>query len=190
MRYKTFSPSESLPQKNILFPQQTHSSHIVTIVQGDENLQACDGLFCRDISFFLGIQTADCAPVIFQGKKCFGIAHCGWRGLVRGILENMQDLFKKENDPIQKIWIGPLFPVFIIQRDFCFEEILQKFGEQFFSVSKEGEEEYLTFSFLEAIKSIVPKAEYCGENTFSQKKWASWRREGNSDRNRTIIGDW
>jgi len=35
----------------------------------------------------LGIITADCAPVLFDGGSVVGAAHAGWRGAVAGVLE-------------------------------------------------------------------------------------------------------
>ncbi len=35
----------------------------------------------------LGIVTADCAPVLFDGGHVVGAAHAGWRGAVAGVLE-------------------------------------------------------------------------------------------------------
>ena len=49
------------------------------------------------------------------GTKRFGIVHAGWRGLVRGILEEMQSIFSE--GPVS-IRIGPLLPVFEIQKIF------------------------------------------------------------------------
>lgn len=44
----------------------------------------------------LGIITADCAPVLFDGGHVVGAAHAGWRGAVAGVLEavvaTMRDL--------------------------------------------------------------------------------------------------
>ncbi len=177
---KSFRPHEAIP-KNIIFGQQTHSTNIVRIVTGKEDLSNTDGLITDNHNFILGVKTADCAPIVFIGKKQFGIVHAGWRGLVDGIIENMLAEFE---DTV-RIWIGPLYPVFEIQQDECYERIAHKFGNQFFS-EVEGK---LIFRFLPAIQSIVPQAEYCGISTFENPTYASWRRDGViSKQNITVVG--
>ena len=57
-----------------------------------ENRPEADAMVtdCRDIA--LGVLTADCAPVLFCGKKesgasIIGAAHAGWKGALGGVLE-------------------------------------------------------------------------------------------------------
>lgn len=50
-----------------------------------------DALITNAPGLFLTVTAADCLPVYFyDGKtKSLGIAHAGWRGLTKGILENL-----------------------------------------------------------------------------------------------------
>lgn len=41
----------------------------------------------------IGIQTADCLPVLFHSERAVGAAHAGWRGLQSGILLRTIDAF-------------------------------------------------------------------------------------------------
>ncbi len=185
MYYETFPPGSQLDE-NIIFPKQTHSNRIMEVVTGDENVDMCDGLFTQNREFCLGIKTADCAPVVFIGKKKYGIAHAGWRGLITGILEKMLDAFI--DDPLQKIWIGPLHTQFEIQRDDCHKQIKSRFGEKFFDESGG----IVQFQFLDAVQSVLPSgSEFHGESTFENEKWASWRRQGDlsSGQNVTVVGN-
>lgn len=180
MKYKTFTPSEKIP-KNTILPVQTHSTNIQEIITGEEDLKNTDGLWSQNPEFILGVKTADCAPIIFIGEKKFGILHAGWRGLVNGIIENMFEVF---SDETPKIWIGPLYPIFEIQKDECYEKIKKKFGEKFFS--EKNSKTY--FYFLSSIFSIVSNAEFHGESTFNNTHFASWRRDKTEERNITIVG--
>lgn len=49
-----------------------------------------DGLVTNDKNTFLSITIADCIPVYFYEPKngISGIAHCGWKGIVNGIIKN------------------------------------------------------------------------------------------------------
>lgn len=178
----TFSPAEKIP-KNIILPVQTHSANIVEIITGNENLNNCDGIYTKNHHFLLGVQTADCAPVVFLGKKYFAVVHAGWRGLQQGILEKMLQKFK--NDELQKILIAPLHIQFEVKKDECYFLLHQKFGDDFF-VEKNGNIEFL---FLKAIESVLPFSEFCGESTFQKNKWASWRRNPTRQRNITVVGN-
>ncbi len=176
MYFRTFSPDEKIPQ-GIISPRQTHSTEIREIKNGKENLESVDGIFSQNPDFLLGIRTADCAPLIFWEEKKWGVVHIGWRGLVGGIGEKMEKYFENPN-----IWIGPLLPVFEIQRDFCFWEIREKMGDRFF----ENNGDKIHFHFLEALLFRLPSAKWCGEST-EKEKWASHRR-GDKTRNLTIVG--
>ena len=181
--WQTLSPDDEIYDALVL-PQQTHSANIVEIVTGDENVSECDGVWSRGSKFLLGVKTADCAPIVFRAADRFGIIHCGWRGLRSGIIENMLQHFGNESE----IDIGPLYPQFEIRRDFAYESLSQRFGEQFFLHSKDT----IIFDFLAAIQSILPQARWCGINTYQNLKYASWRREGELIRERgqniTVVG--
>lgn len=54
------------------------------------------------------VLTADCLPVLFCDRygSCVGIAHAGWRGLIRGVLDATVDAL--DTDPTDLLaWLGP-----------------------------------------------------------------------------------
>lgn len=188
LNYKTLPATTTIP-KHLILPIQTHSTNIKEIITGEEDLNETDGLWTKNPEFTLGVKTADCAAIVCVGNKKYGIVHAGWKGLVNGIIEKMLEIFADEET---KIWIGPLHPIFEIQKDSCYEMIEKKFGTEFFTtvpaqMGGRGKET-IYFDFISAIKSIIPNAKYCGESTFSNKKYASWRRDQNEERNITIVG--
>ena len=173
---------DETPPDNVIFPQQTHSCNISEVVSGEENLSECDGVWSLDSRAIpLGIKTADCAPIAFFDSKKYGVLHCGWRGLVGGIIENMLSIF---DSPETKIFVGPMLPLFEIQKDFCFEAIKKKFGDQFFI----EQEKQILFNFESALASLLPpQTQWDGRSTSNEKDLASWRRDQNSERNVMVI---
>lgn len=181
--YKTFGLREVLPKK-IAIPQQVHGTRIVEVVTGDEDLSGCDGVYSRfhdvEEKVLLGVKTADCAPIVFRDEDIYGVVHVGWRGLVDGMVENMLSLLDLDE---LEVWVGPMIPVFEIQKDECYEKIEQKFGSKFFE-EKEGK---IYFKFKEALASLLPGADFDDRSTFEDKTFASWRRDGDDRRNVTIV---
>ncbi len=179
MYVHTFPPDKKL-LPDIILSHQVHGTRIGEIVTGNEDLFECDGIWTRNPMFKLGIRTADCAPICFWDEAKFGIVHVGWRGLCGGICEKMLDVF---NDNNVYVFVGPMLSVFEIQRNFCYAMIKEKFDEQFFE--KKGDR--ILFDFEGAIRSVLPMAEFDGRNTFEDRELASWRRDGNEQRNITVI---
>jgi YfiH family protein len=71
--------------------RQIHSSLIRRVVADDINtLLKGDGLMTDQPGVLLGIQTADCIPVLVADRKNRAVAafHAGWRGTLARIVEN------------------------------------------------------------------------------------------------------
>ena len=75
--------------KNLIIPDQYHSNKCL-IASANNPYPKCDALVTSDNSLILGITTADCLPIIFYDQKnhVIGIAHAGWKGLVKGVIQN------------------------------------------------------------------------------------------------------
>ena len=69
--------------------RQIHSDLINRVNKPPEEQLAGDGLLTEIPGMLLGIQTADCLPIILVDvkKKAVGIFHAGWRGTVKRIVE-------------------------------------------------------------------------------------------------------
>lgn len=187
MKCQTFGPKEThkLPP-DVVLPQQTHSTNLIEIKTGREDLNNCDGVWSDTSGLCLGVRTADCAPIVFTEGNRRAVIHAGWRGLVGGIIENALELF---DEP--EIWIGPLLPAFEIQRDDCYQQIEVKFGDLFFDLSPPNPllnqvGEIIEFQFLAAIRSIIPQATWDGRSTFDDPDLASWRRDKGFPRGQNI----
>lgn len=80
----------------LIFPRQTHSDHFLVI---DEKflklttkkqtalLEGVDALITAEKSICIGINTADCVPVLLfdPEREVIAVAHAGWRGTVARI---------------------------------------------------------------------------------------------------------
>lgn len=69
--------------------RQIHSSVLVVAGTSDRACKA-DGLITDRPGILIGVQTADCTPVLLADRKRKVVAafHAGWRGTVRRIVEN------------------------------------------------------------------------------------------------------
>ena len=69
--------------------RQIHSDLIHCVAQVPEQTLAGDGLITQMPNIIIGIQTADCIPIILVDtkRKAVGVFHAGWRGTVKRIVE-------------------------------------------------------------------------------------------------------
>ena len=77
-----------LPEENIIFPRQIHSDKVVVVseIADFRNVEA-DALITCLSDVALGINTADCVPVLLADTANGIVAaiHAGWRGIINGI---------------------------------------------------------------------------------------------------------
>ncbi len=79
--------------QNLLSLYQVHGAKVIEVNQPWNERPRADGFVTDKAGIALGILTADCAPVLFYGKKAddtpvIGAAHAGWGGALGGVLEN------------------------------------------------------------------------------------------------------
>lgn len=69
--------------------RQVHSDIIHFIDRPPESQPFADGLITATPELLLGIQTADCLPIILVDRKhrAVGVFHAGWRGTIKRIVE-------------------------------------------------------------------------------------------------------
>lgn len=85
---------EDLGLKHLVFMDQTHSTDVLLVddVLHQEPAQGfkCDAVVTTKANVGLAVMTADCLPVLLYvpGSTVVAAIHCGWRGLVNGIIEN------------------------------------------------------------------------------------------------------
>ena len=87
------SPHGSRKDVDVLWPliglRQIHSDIIRHVDSIPEEPLSGDGMISATAGLLLGIQTADCLPVIVVDtkRKAVGVFHAGWRGTVKRIVE-------------------------------------------------------------------------------------------------------
>ena len=77
--------------KNLIVLSQVHSSDVVLVNEPFHGeLPRADALITQTPGLFIGVLTADCAPILLASSDAQIVAavHAGWRGAVAGILEN------------------------------------------------------------------------------------------------------
>jgi purine-nucleoside/S-methyl-5'-thioadenosine phosphorylase / adenosine deaminase len=113
--------------------RQIHSDLIHCVERVPEQILVGDGLMSDIPELLLGVQTADCLPVILADRKrrAVGVFHAGWRGTVKRIVEKGVGEMHRHfgSDPRNLIAaIGPGI------HDCCYEvgaEVRNKFEMQF-----------------------------------------------------------
>jgi YfiH family protein len=129
--------------------RQIHSSVLVLGASGDASRQSPwkgDGLLTDQPGLLLGVQTADCIPVLVADRKRNAVAafHAGWRGTVKRIVESgigrlRMEFGSRPEDLIAAIGpgVGPC----------CYavgDEVLSSFESQFGYASELFHEVYAT----------------------------------------------
>jgi YfiH family protein len=81
------------PTAPLITLRQVHSNVLIHAVAGDEgraNPRKADGVMTDDPGVLIGVQTADCVPVLVADRKRLVVAafHAGWRGTVKRIVES------------------------------------------------------------------------------------------------------
>ena len=180
MCIELFLSREEVP-KSVILPQQVHDAAIVDIRTGHEDLHSCDALVTKNREFSLGIKTADCAPVCFSDGTKIGIAHVGWRGLCLGLIEKMIEQFGSKT---LVIYVAPFLDSFEIQKDFCYEQITEKFRESFI----EHQSDRTLFHFKDVIVSKLPSQTlYDSRDIATSLSFPSHRRNKTDKRFFTIV---
>lgn len=89
--------------------QQTHSAHVSFVTSADcEEIKDSDGLVTSAKNIFLYTVTADCLPLLFWDKKkgIIGVAHAGYKGILKGIILQILQTMQKAGADIKDIRVG------------------------------------------------------------------------------------
>lgn len=132
--------------ENLMLLNQGVTSHAEYIEKPSQGQITADGVVTGSKDTILCIATADCAPVLFRDDKAglIGAAHAGWRGAVRGILENTVKIMLDKGASVENITaaVGPCMqqPSFEIGLDMYDEFILASpDNRKYFAAGKDNE---------------------------------------------------
>ncbi len=98
-------------QENIYMPIQSHTDKVI-VVESSLEPRIADAVVTKSKGIIIGIQVADCVPVLVYAKRkdVIGAVHAGWRGCAEGILKKtiktIRDRFYVDGKDIM-IAIGP-----------------------------------------------------------------------------------
>ncbi|MDI6744268.1 MAG: peptidoglycan editing factor PgeF [Thermodesulfovibrionales bacterium] len=101
----------SIDKQRIYLPIQKHTDKVL-VLDSDLSPRIADAVITSNKGILLGIQIADCVPVLLHDakKNVIGVIHAGWKGTAEAILkktiEAMQERFSSFPVDI-KIAIGP-----------------------------------------------------------------------------------
>ena len=175
-----YERSQDVPS-TVIFPEQCHGDNIIEVITSGEKLENCDALITKNKTLSLGIKTADCAIICFTDNEKIGIAHIGWRGLCLSLTEKILAKFNRAN---LQVFVGPFMHSFEIKKDFCFDQIKEKFGDKYFV----EEQNKITFLFKDAIMSLLPpNTKFNERDTFLDFSLPSFRRDKTKERLATVI---
>lgn len=76
-----------IPREKVYMPIQKHTDKII-ILESLLEPKIGDAVITREKGILIGVQAADCVPVLFheRGRNIIGAVHAGWRGTAAGIL--------------------------------------------------------------------------------------------------------
>ena len=101
----------NIPKDKIYFPVQRHTNKI-HVLESDFKRVVADSVLTRGKGIVIGVQVADCLPILLydKHKSIIAAVHAGWRGTAGQILKNtiftMQEKFQSLTKDIM-IAIGP-----------------------------------------------------------------------------------
>ncbi len=83
-------------EDSIYMPQQKHTDHVM-ILEDDSKPQIADAILTGRKGVLIGVQVADCVPVLLfdKEKSVIGAVHAGWRGTSAGILKKTINAMKE-----------------------------------------------------------------------------------------------
>lgn len=187
-RLKLAQETGFLPE-SFSFLKQMHSNkcYIAKNVQCALKRHQGDATATKAKGIMLTVHTADCMPVLFfdRKKKNIAIAHAGWQGALKGIIQNTVDSMQELGSTVEniEIVIGPC----IKQQSY---EVGPEFYEQFISkdiqykkfFAKSKKDTHYMFNLPQFVINIlnnigIEKIFYLDQDTYNSKNWFSYRED-------------
>lgn len=103
--------ANDLNVRQLLILKQVHGVHVVDAdyINDYTHEPEADGAVTTLANIAIGIQTADCVPVLLADKagEVVGAAHCGWKSAKADIIERLVDAMRKKGATDICAIIGP-----------------------------------------------------------------------------------
>lgn len=101
--------SAGLTSERIGWLNQVHGTDVVELTPDNVGqIAKADASYTRHPGIACAILTADCLPVVLSDSEgtVVGAAHCGWRSLCGGVIENLVSAMAVAPETLQA-WLGP-----------------------------------------------------------------------------------
>jgi len=160
-----------------------HGNKVILVDKNnaDSSFQG-DGLVTKEKDILLGVTVADCFPVFFFDpvSQIIGIAHCGWRGVMKSIVPETVSAFKnnfqsKPENILLAIGPGLRFCHFVVQDD-----VIGQFAGYESFIEKKDNGYHIDLEKIihyQAMINGVRVVEAAGICTFEKENFFSFRRD-------------
>ncbi|MCJ7792602.1 MAG: polyphenol oxidase family protein, partial [Candidatus Marinimicrobia bacterium] len=96
--------------KQLVVGEQLHRER-VAVVDGEDRgciIPGVDGLISKDEEVFLGVNIADCIPMLFYDpeKKIVAVCHAGWKGTLKKIGQKVIEKMGRLGSKPERIIVG------------------------------------------------------------------------------------
>ncbi len=162
--------------------RQVHGNRVVYAQSSDQPIEEADALITDKTNIPITIRTADCVPVFMYdpAHHVIGIVHAGWQSTHKKIVQTTLDMLKEkfETDPKDvKVYIGPCI------RKTSFEvgpEFKEYFPDEYEAIDGQGfvDVAEANKNQLRSLGVVDKNIEDCGEDTYTDSNWFSFRRDG------------
>lgn len=176
-----FSKKNFISVRSIVSPKVQHGANIEHIkLQSDiDKDHICDGLISDRPDVVLGVGNADCFSLFFIDEKAqrFGVAHCGWKGILAELPQKMIVEMGKDGSMLQniKVVIGPGIRS-------CHFEVQNDVWDRFYNKDLPGLKKHIdltTFIKIDLAKAGINfnQIEDLQKCTFCEDQYHSHRRD-------------
>ncbi len=165
---------------NLILPKQIHSDKVYAVDYNDIREVEADALITERRGIYIGVKTADCLAIALLCENKAGIIHAGWRGLLKGIIEETALYFNNPSGTY--VFLSPSAGV-------CCYEVGDEFKKYFSSSIEERGKIFLDlkrearFRLEELGFKRIIDFNLC---TICTDRLPSFRREGTKERMFTI----
>lgn len=95
-------------KENIYLPIQKHTDKIL-IIESSLEPRIADAVITREKGILIGVQVADCVPVLFheRNRDVIGAVHAGWRGTAAGILRKaLEEVLIRYRGSVENLFVS------------------------------------------------------------------------------------
>ncbi|MFV0626225.1 MAG: peptidoglycan editing factor PgeF [Alphaproteobacteria bacterium] len=186
--YQIIGEHLGLSKENLCLQRQGVSNIANYVTETGFYQTTGDGLVTDKKNVILCLRTADCAPVLLADWEngIVGAAHAGWRGALRGVIENTINLMIEKGAKIENISaaVGPC----LLEKSFdAGQDMVDQFAEKnadFVKYFKPFQDKFKFDSksfILDVLKKYPLKSTTFSDiDTYTDKNYFSYRRSGHN----------